>query len=76
MNTFAVIILVCSTALSRPACQEETALMKIRGPDVANELMCGRNGQAFLAELSLKVTEKEWVKIKCIRTSIGRGNVG
>jgi len=74
MNTFAVIILVCSTALPRPDCQEDTALTVIRGPDVATELMCGRIGQAFLAESALGVTKDEWVKLKCIRTSIGPKN--
>jgi hypothetical protein len=40
MNPIAVVILICSASLDRPDCQLNTALDVIRGPNVANEMMC------------------------------------
>lgn len=77
MMIFKVLILVCSIALSHADCQPETALDIIQGPDVANELMCGIHGQAYIASSAVGTHLKngEYVKITCSRTTIGR-NVG
>jgi hypothetical protein len=75
---FSVLILICSTALTPPQCQRETALDVIQGPQVANEIQCGLHGQAFYAETVMggALREGEYLKLKCQRTTINGGNVG
>lgn len=69
---FKVLILVCSTALAPSECQVDSAAAVINGPDAANELLCGLNGQAYLAGTSLATHRKdEYIKIRCSRTAIG-----
>jgi hypothetical protein len=73
---FKVLILVCSTALSPAECKVDTAAAVIKGPDAPNELMCGLNGQAYVAETAIaQKREDEYVKVTCSRTNIG-GTVG
>jgi hypothetical protein len=50
---FQILILICALDISQANCQVDTALDVIRGPQVANELMCGFHGQAFLAATTL-----------------------
>ena len=70
---FKVLILVCSTALSPTECKVDTAVAVINGPDAPNELMCGLNGQAYVAETAIaEKHEDEYVKVTCSRTNIGR----
>ena len=73
MMLFKMLILVCSVALPHADCQPNTALDVIQGPEVANELMCGFQGQAYLATTALGVHlgRNEYLKIKCSRTTIG-----
>lgn len=69
---FKVLILVCSVSLAPQDCQVDSAAAVINGPDAANELLCGLNGQAYLAGTSLASHRKdEYVKIRCSRTAIG-----
>jgi hypothetical protein len=73
MNPIAVVILVCSAAIGRADCQLNTALDVIRGPNVANEMMCAFMGQATLAATALRPREgEEYVKVLCTRS--GRGS--
>lgn len=73
---FKVLILVCSTSLSPAECKVDTAAAVINGPDAPNELMCGLNGQAYVAETAIaQQHEDEYVKVTCSRTNIG-GSVG
>jgi hypothetical protein len=72
MNPIAVVILVCSAAIGRADCQLNTALDVIRGPNVANEIMCAFMGQATLAATALKPRAgDEYIKVLCTRS--GRG---
>lgn len=83
---FQILILVCSLGTAQPDCQSETALDVVRGPVVANEMLCGRDGQAYLAQTSIAPHgSDDYVKIQCLRmkaqtegwkprTSIGRVN--
>ena len=70
---FKVLILVCSVALSPDECQADTAVAVIDGPEAPNEVMCGLNGQAYLANTALaERREDEYVKVTCSRSTIGR----
>ena len=70
---FKVLILVCSTALAPADCKVDTATSVINGPESANEIQCGLNGQAYLANTALAHSGKdEYVKIRCSRTTIGK----
>lgn len=70
---FKVLILICSAALSREQCQADTAVAVINGPEAPNEVMCGLNGQAYLANTALaEKHENEYVKVTCSRSAIGR----
>lgn len=69
---FQVLILVCSVNLAPADCQIETALDLINGPPVANEVMCGLHGQAYIAQTSLSPRSAgEYVKVKCMRPAKG-----
>ena len=48
-----ILILVCALQTQPSACTPETAIDVTQGPRVANELMCGRMGQAVLAATAL-----------------------
>jgi hypothetical protein len=73
MNPIAVVILVCSASLGRPDCQLNTAIDVIRGPNVANEMMCAFIGQTTLAATALTPREgQEYVKILCMRSDAKR----
>lgn len=78
MNTFAVLILVCASALQPKDCQRETALDIIIGPNASNEVMCAMQSQAFFAqtEMTRALANGEYVKVMCSRTAIGQGNIG
>jgi hypothetical protein len=70
---FQIMILICALDVSRADCRPESALDVIHGPEVANEMMCGFHGQAFLASTSLAPRlGREYMKIQCLRTSAGR----
>jgi hypothetical protein len=63
-----ILILVCALQTQPSACTPETAIDVAPGPRVANELMCGRMGQAVLAATALAPREgQEYVKISCMR---------
>ena len=63
-----ILILVCALQTQPSACTPETAIDVTQGPHVANELMCGRMGQAVLAGTALTPREgSEYVKISCVR---------
>ena len=63
-----ILILVCALQTQPSACTPETAIDVTQGPHVANELMCGRMGQAVLAGTALAPRDGvEYVKISCVR---------
>jgi hypothetical protein len=73
MNPIAVVILICSASLGRPDCQMNTALDVIRGPNVANEMMCAFVGQTTIAATALTPRDgAEYVKIMCMRSQAKR----
>jgi len=61
-----ILILVCALQPQPSACTPETAIDVTQGPRVANELMCGRQGQAVLAGTALAPREGEYLKISCV----------
>ncbi len=68
---FRILILICSIHLAPSDCQIETALDVVYGPTVANEVMCGLHGQAYIATSTLAPRgPEEYVKIKCLPTLI------
>ena len=73
---FVVVILICASTLARPDCQESTARVVIQGPDAPNEVACALQSQAYLAQSAVEVGEQEYLKIKCSRSSIGKGTMG
>lgn len=75
---FKVLVLICAASVPRSECQIWSALNVYEGPETRNEVACGFQTQAFLAQASFErpVREDEYVKIMCRRTVIGQGNVG
>lgn len=71
-----VVLLVCALAMPRPECQEENARVVIQGPDAQNEMVCAMQSQAYFASTAIEIGASEYLKIKCVRTAIGRSNVG
>ncbi len=71
-----VVLLVCSMAVPRIECQEQTARLVVQGPDAKNELICAMHSQAYFAQTAFEIGRMEYLKVKCIRTQIGRNNVG
>lgn len=70
---FQIMILICALGVSRADCRPEGALDVIRGPLVANEMMCGMHAQAFLAPTALAPRAgREYMKIQCLRISESR----
>jgi hypothetical protein len=65
---FQIIALICALEIAPSDCRAETGLDVFYGPVVANEVMCGFHGQAFLAETALPArSPNEYVKIQCVR---------
>jgi hypothetical protein len=63
-----ILILVCGLQTQPSACTPETAIDVTQGPRVANELMCGKLGQAVLAGTALAPRDgQQYVKISCVR---------
>jgi len=61
-----ILILVCSTNVSPQDCQRETALDIISGPQVANVMTCGLQGQALAASTAMVGKRpNEYLKIRC-----------
>jgi hypothetical protein len=46
---YSIIVLICSTALSRADCQAKTAVDVARGPTIDNPMMCAFNAQTMIA---------------------------
>lgn len=70
---FQILILVCGIGTAQQDCQTATALDVVRGPLVANEMLCGRDGQAYLAQSSIAPhAGQDYVKIQCLRTAAER----
>jgi len=76
MNIFTVIILICYGVTPIPECNQSNARTSMYGPEAKNEMACAIQSQQYLGQTSLTVGKKEYVKIICRRTSIGKGNVG
>jgi hypothetical protein len=70
---FQIIVLICSLGVPRPACQAENALDVFLGPVIANQVMCGFHGQAFLAQTAVVARgQNEYVKIQCAPTAVAQ----
>jgi hypothetical protein len=69
---FKVLILVCSITLAPQDCKTDSAVAVIDGPDAPNELMCGLNGQAYIATTAIaEKRDDEYFKVRCSRMNIG-----
>ena len=67
-----VLILVCSVALAPEDCQTDTAVSVINGPNAPNALLCGLNGQAYVAATAIADKRAdEYFKVSCSRMNIG-----
>jgi hypothetical protein len=65
---YSILVLICSTALSRVDCQAKTAVDVVRGPTVDNPMMCGFNAQTMIARTDLVQGDgSEYVKVVCTR---------
>lgn len=61
-----ILILVCSSSVSPPDCQLETALDVIHGPQVASVFECGMASQVMAARSTiLRNAPGEYMKVKC-----------
>lgn len=61
------LLLVCAAQVAPQDCTTDNALTVIRGPDASNELMCMRDGQAYLAATVIPPGPDEYLRILCIR---------
>jgi hypothetical protein len=68
---FKVILLVCAANIAPSDCHPDTALHLLNGPDASNEVMCGMQSQAYLAQtwIGQSLAEGDYVKILCRRGS-------
>lgn len=65
---FTTTIFVCALETAPDKCDAQTAIDTAAGPNVENETMCGKLGQAVLAGTALVPREGvEYVKILCQR---------
>lgn len=65
-----IVILVCALATPRADCTRDTAIDVTQGPQVANELMCGKMGQAVLAGTAITPRPGiEYAKLICVRNA-------
>jgi hypothetical protein len=66
---FKVILLVCAANIAPGDCQADTALYLLNGPDASNEVMCGMQSQAYLAQtwIGQALADDEYVKVVCRR---------
>lgn len=66
---FKVILLVCAANITPANCQSETALYLLNGPDAGNEVMCGMQSQAYLAQtwIGQSLSDGEYLKVVCRR---------
>jgi hypothetical protein len=64
-----VILLVCAANIAPGDCQAENATYLLNGPDATNEVACGMQSQAYLAQtwLGRSLTDGEYLKIVCRR---------
>jgi hypothetical protein len=68
-----VIILVCALQMQPSLCTAETAIDVTQGPNVENEFMCGKLGQALLAGTAIAPRDGiEYVKVTCVRGHRGQ----
>ena len=64
---FVVVLLICAADLLPSNCNRATALDIMVGPTAANELICGKHGQAYAAESGRVVLNASYLKIVCSR---------
>lgn len=62
-----VILLVCAATIAPADCQADTALYLMNGPEAGNEVMCGIQSQAYLAQtwIGQSLADGEYLKIVC-----------
>jgi hypothetical protein len=63
---FKVVNLVCSMTIGQQSCDVGSPISVTAGPAASNEMMCGRDGQAYLAGTELVPRDGEYLKILCI----------
>ena len=75
---FKVLLLICAIAVEQRDCQIDTALTVMQGPDAESQSACSLQSQAYLASTALAatLTDDEYLKITCTRTTIGKQSVG
>ena len=67
MPSYSVVILICALNVGQPDCQPDTAIDVMRGPRVANAMMCNMAAQAMVGQTELALREGlEYMKILCI----------
>lgn len=75
---FKVLLLICAIALEHRDCKVDTALTVMQGPDAESQAACAIQSQAYLAQTAIAatLTDDEYLKITCTRTTIGKQTVG
>ncbi len=68
MSGYAIVVLICSTALSHADCQPKTAIDVVRGPQVDNVVMCSLNAQMMMARTDLVQGDNLYMKVMCTPT--------
>lgn len=74
---FTIIVLTCALYLDISDCQMSTAKSHVTiSSEMQSPVMCAIHGQAFVARLLGSPPEGFQYKIMCVKTLIGKGNVG
>ena len=67
MPSYSVVILICALNVGQPDCQPDTAVDVMRGPRVANPMMCNMAAQSMVGQTELAPREGlEYMKIMCV----------
>ncbi len=65
MSGYAMVVLICSTALSHSECQPSTAYDVVRGLQTDNAIMCALSAQTMMARTDLAQGGSQYLKVVC-----------
>jgi hypothetical protein len=67
MNSIVILIFLCAASTTPADCDKSSAIDVMLGPEVENEIMCGREAQETLALTAIRPRDGEYIKISCVR---------
>ena len=75
---FKVLLLICAISVEHRDCKIDSALTVMQGPEAESQAACAFQSQAYIARTAIAatMTDNEYLKITCTRTTIGKQTVG